>query len=195
MATIITSAQAAAAWPGFSSLAAAEQTQLLADVTDAIETYCGRVFTGGVVSYTEYHDGANRPRIWLKHRPVVTVTSVTINGTALDNSNNDAWTVNTDTGELIRGDGQDDPRFASWFPRGTRNVVVVYTAGFSAVPSGVQRAALAWLKTLSDVGRVGGAYKSESIGEYSYTAGDLSAASMPGLVALLLSRYTEEAIA
>ena len=39
--------------------------------------------------YAEDLDGRDLPRVWLANRPVIAVTSVTVDGTALDNTAGD----------------------------------------------------------------------------------------------------------
>ena len=60
--------------------------------------------------------------IILRKKPVISITSLTIDGTAADSSN---YSVNTDTGELY---------YQTGYTFGWQNIEVVYTAGYSLVP-------------------------------------------------------------
>lgn len=80
----------------------------------------------GVVSrrtFTETYSGRGDRAILLRRRPVVSVVSVTVDGTVVTD-----WSV-TEHGVLTRTAG-------SW-PRGVDNVVAVYVAGRAQVPAAV----------------------------------------------------------
>jgi len=166
MPDLVTNAQVLAGWPGLARLDPIEQAALLTAASRAIERYCNRTFA--VTAYTETHSGRNLPRVWLANRPVVAVTSVTVDGQALDNTTGDAWTVTPETGELLRGGGRGDPRFAPWFPWGRNNIVVAYTAGFATVPADVQLAARYLVQHMSESRKGIGPIRSETIGDYAY---------------------------
>ena len=51
---------------------------LIAAVSAAISQYCNRNF--GINAYTENYSGSGNDTLWLKQRPIVSVTSVTMNG-------------------------------------------------------------------------------------------------------------------
>jgi hypothetical protein len=186
---LVTTAEVENAWAGFSALATDEKTALIDVVSSAIAQHAGREFQS--TTYTEYHDGKNRPRLWLRHTPVISITSVSINGTALDNTDGTAWTIDLESGELLYGTGDNgDPAFNPWFPIGKKNIVVVYAAGYAAIPADVKRAAILWMQAISGQHQAGGgAYKSESLGDYSYTLADPSLQEMPPLVRMLLKPY------
>lgn len=179
MADLITTADLPAA------LAARDDAAALVSAASRwVERYCRRTFAQAEV--TEKYDGRNLPRIWLDRTPVVEVASVTVNGAALDNSQGMGWTFDPDTGELLRGPGTDDPRFAPWFPRGRRNVEVTYTGGYEPIPDDVQRATLICVQHLADGSEATGVIRSESVGAYSYTLADPSLLAFPPLAASLL---------
>jgi hypothetical protein len=168
-------------------LARTDLQDLIDDANAAVDMRCNRTFA--VTTYTEAHDGENGPRVWLRNPPILSITSVTINGTALDNTFGDAWTFSPGSGELLRGNGQDDPRFAPWFPKGRQNVVTVYNGGFSPLPGAVRRATLVLVKHLAAATKVTGMFRSESIGDYSYTIGDPESVAFPPLAAELLEDF------
>jgi hypothetical protein len=180
--------EVAASWSAFASLDYAEQAAIIEAASQSIEAYCRRAFA--VTSYTETIDGTNKPRLWLTNRPVVSITSVTLDGSTLSASD---YHVETGTGCLWRGAreyGYPDHRM-SW-PIGVGNVVVVYSAGYSTIPAPVKRAAVVQCKYLSDTSRASSVYSYESIGDYSYktaTIGESSGQALAPSVANLLATY------
>lgn len=188
--TYATPADVASAWPAFAKLPDVEQSALIAAACASIRAFCRRSFTQQ--TYVETHSGRNRSRLWLNVRPVVQVAAAVVNGEALDNSRGDAWTFKPASGELVRGDGLCDPRFAAWFPTGTGNVVVTYSGGYDPIPDDVKRAAILTVQTIQAAGKLSGAYKSESIGDYSYTLNDALRNPIPPTAAFLLSRYIQD---
>lgn len=190
--TYVTPDQVAAAWPAFAKIPTAEQTDLIAAASAAIQARVRR--TLGMQTHVEVHSGRNRPRIWLRVRPVVAVSQVTVDGDPLDDSQGTAWTFVAETGELVRGDGLGDSRFAPWFPAGVGNVVVTYAAGYDPIPADVRRATILTVQALHAASALSGAYKSESIGDYSYTLNDGLVDAVPPVAARLVSRYVQDEV-
>lgn len=175
-------------WPGFGNLSAYEQASLLNVASQKVVNFCRRGFGQALV--TETKSGKNRPRLWLDLKPVISVVSVTVNGFALDNTFNNAWYFKPATGELGRGNGQDDLRFATWFPAGSNNVIVQYWAGYASVPDPIIRATAWAVKWLHAQGKVTGIYSSESIGDYSYSLNpEALSMTLPAHIASLCADY------
>lgn len=193
MADLITQDQIAAIGkpfgPVYSALADSERAALITDASAAVESFCRRTF--GQQSYVETYDGRNLPRVWLRQLPVIAVAAVSVNGEVLDNTYGDAWSFDSGTGELRRGSGHDDVRFAAWFPAGRGNVQVTYTAGYLEIPPAVQRATILTVRYLYELGRKDWLAQSESIGDYSYTLAQtaLTGAMLPPHVAGLLADW------
>jgi hypothetical protein len=123
------------------ALAAKAGTQLPALISAASRLFqrrAGRQLVGA--TYTETRDGKNRSRLFLKEPPITSVTSITINGQAVDNTQGNAWAFVPDTGELVLYDGNGPSRFERWFPSGVQNVQVVYVGGYSVVPDDIKQA-------------------------------------------------------
>jgi hypothetical protein len=190
MADLITTAELVNAVPSLATRT--DLSQLVAAASLAVENRVGRTFARETI--TEHHDGRNLPRIWLRRRPVASVTSLTIDGTLIDNTGGDAYDFDPDTGEFWRGPNQGGSRFNSPFPTGKRGVVVVYVGGYDPIPADVKQATIIVAKHLADASRTPGTYKSESIGDYSYTLGDLTANGLPGAAEALLAKYIENAV-
>ena len=182
--TYATAAEVLAAWPGLAAIDEAEQAELIAVANAAVNDALRRDVL--LAERTERHSGRNRSRIWLKVRPVVAVASVAIDGIGAV----DEYRLDPETGELVRGPNRGDPRFGPWFPRGVRNVEVVYTGGYDPVPPPIKRAVILTARRIHDAGGVSGVYASESIGDYSYTLGDGSSA-VPDAALRLLRPYRD----
>lgn len=180
-------------WPAFAKLAATAQARLIDAATKRVDKVCRRPYGFWQQTVTETFNGRNLPSLWLRCRPVVQVAAVTINGTALDNTYGTAWCVNQKTGRLVRGDGQDDNRFAAWFPAGEQNCVVTYFAGYQTLPDEIVFATALIVRWLRERGKVSGVYKAESLGDYSYTLSEEGkAGTLPGDIMDLLSDYVQD---
>ena len=180
-------------WPAFANLSATAQRRKINAASSRVDEVCRRPFGFAQQSVTEVFSPRNRSSVYLTLRPVISVMAVTLNGDVLDNSLGDAWTVHPDTGRLIRGDGQDDPRFAPWWPAGDRNLSVQYWGGYQALPDDLVMATAYLVRWLHERGKVAGIYQSESVGGWSGTlaSGGLSR-TVPDHVMALLSDYVIE---
>lgn len=193
MADLITTADVAAV-PELSVLIGrADLASMITLVSDLVETEVGRPLSQATLT-DELYDGGGLPRIWLRRTPVSSVTAVKINGTALDNTDGEAWTIQAQTGRLTLGPGSDDSTFAPRFPRGSGNVAVSYVGGPSPIPERVKRACLAMLKYAVDAVRRSGNYKSESIGDYSYTLAEIQPGDLPPSVTVWLKGLHTEVV-
>ena len=107
---------------------------LINAASEAIETACGRQFNE--TAYTEYCDGDGKDRLVLRQRPVASITDIwddqDRNFTDATKLDSDDYFLDGDAGIVILLDAT--------FARGARNVQVVYTAGYSAVPTGIVQA-------------------------------------------------------
>jgi hypothetical protein len=163
---------------------------LIADADAAILGYIGRTIEQATL--TEFYSGDGTQMLVLKQRPVTTVTSVHVDQSGYSGQGSGAfdstteWTAGEDfyirtvvenesnTGELvaIKGPGtftaDHQPKTWGEWPLGTGNIKVVYTAGYSTVPSdlaGACRMLVSWMRASRDNGR---AIESEKLGSYSY---------------------------
>ncbi len=181
MADLVTTAEVLARVPSL-----ATHPALAALVTAAsahVENHCRRVFASETL--TEWHNGDGWARLWLRRAPVTSLTSVEVNGSAQDV---DDFTVNERTGELVWGTS-GDYRHGNPFPRGRRNIKVIYVAGYASVPTPVKEATVQVVKQLADAAAVSGVYQSESIGDYSYSLAQGTVDSLPPMAAVLLAPY------
>lgn len=158
-----------ASWPGLSKYAEQARQDLVDDANAAVRDHLNRELL--LAERTEWLSGRNRPRLHLSVTPIVSVDALAIDGVDQDPAEGRAWTFDPRTGALYRGDGRGDPRFARPFPRGVRNVVATYTAGYDAVPGPVRRATILAARALHDLAAASGVYQFEMIGNYSYSLG------------------------
>jgi hypothetical protein len=114
---------------------------LIISVTDRVEDHLARQVVPR--AKTEYLDGDGRVDIGLGNYPVDTLTSVeflnddgTV-GTTVDvtDGTGDLW-LRKEIGVLVMKPGQ------STFPKGVRNVKVIYSPGFNPVPNSITAAAM-----------------------------------------------------
>jgi len=106
-----------------------------------IENYCNRQFRQ--VTHTERFDGVSVTEILMNQWPISSITSVHVDSkrafgvdTLVDPSNYELF-------QDERGESILVQRFDQAFPRGNKNVKIIYTAGYSAfadVPSDIQLA-------------------------------------------------------
>jgi hypothetical protein len=131
---IISLAEAKAALNITASTWDTELATYVTAASQAIDRLCGPVITRTITGET-HHGG--RHSIWLRHTPVVTISSIveydgTV-ATTLAAETNTAKTANDYAIDLATGRvTRRQSNFASRFPIGMNNVVVTYTAGRGA---------------------------------------------------------------
>ena len=158
-------------------------TSLVNGASEAIENFCRRRF--GEAEYTEYHDGADSALLLLDHTPVKSVDEVREGPCrdfeGCDPIDEDDYVLYPEEGLLLRTSGM--------FPRGMRNVRVVYTAGYSSVPAVVGQACAALVASWFNRGHQGGdGLESEQFGDYS---AKYASRALPSEVTELLVRYSD----
>jgi hypothetical protein len=102
-------------------------TRLITAVSVGIQSWLNRTLASA--SYTETRNGTGTKRLVLSNYPVSAVASVTVDGVAVPSYN----FVFDQYGIELAGDV---------FPRGTGNVVVAYTAGYTEVPADIEQACI-----------------------------------------------------
>ncbi|GAG16820.1 unnamed protein product, partial [marine sediment metagenome] len=110
-----------------------------------LDAYNGKIenFIGVTMintSYTESYDGDDTDWIFLDHYPIISVTSLSIDGTALSIVTDEDFYIYADTGEIKL----DDTTFTS---TDYRNVDFVYVAGHGAARANVPAVLKNTLKT------------------------------------------------
>jgi len=101
---------------------------LIPRISAFIQTYCNRKFPQA--NHTEQSNGLGSRSIILRHPPINSVASITIDGTSAVLTD---FTYDSEAGILIKKNG--------FFSVGWQNVVVVYNGGFSLIPADIIRVA------------------------------------------------------
>jgi hypothetical protein len=164
----------------------------------AWENACGRTFASG--TRTEVLDGNGLDHVFLKHTPITSITSITIED---DDGSSHTMTVATDvlydaaTGRV--NIGPDNTSDYDVFPLGKRNVTIVYVGGYgsTAIPDDVQEAVVLWAICLyaESSSYQNAAFTQESLGEHSakrITSDDVE--RMMGQVNTILMRYMRDGV-
>lgn len=124
------------AWLSIPATQTADDVLLARLITAAsgyIGTWLGR--TLGIASYTEIRDGTGGQRLGFRHTPAQAVQSVIVDGMAISPS----------AGAPQPGYLFDDrvmTLIGHRFTRGESNVVLAYTAGFTATPAELEQACI-----------------------------------------------------
>jgi len=157
-----------------------------------IEGMCGRPAGGFETgTWTEFFDGNDTERAWLKCWPVTAITSVsyrdnvgaftTIDSTSYRYGNRgELYRTGAAYGRFPNNDGYGWGELATgrqWsteprWDEGTGNYRAIYTGGYATIPAALAHAVHVQIDgVLSSAGGSGG-MQSESIGDYSYTRAD-----------------------
>ena len=154
---------------------------LINAASQAIERYLDRSIKSQ--SYTELHHGRRQDGILLRQWPVTAISEVRFDA---DHEFSEADTL-VPADEYGIGDDQNSViMYDRVVPRGNNNVRVIYTAGYAAVPSDIEYAALLYCEWLylfrnrQDIGR-----PSKSKGDESMAISQ----GMPEIVMQLIAPY------
>ena len=158
-------------------------TSLIASVSEAVEQYCAREFAAK--ERTEFHDGSGATALIMRCRPIIAVSSVNddLSRKFADSTRiaPEAYVFYPEAGVIRLDDGV--------FAHGLRNVQVVYTAGYAAIPPAVEQAANILAAHFFNRGRQGGdGVASESLGSYTVSYND---SEWPAAAKGLLCQYRE----
>jgi hypothetical protein len=184
MSDLVTVAEVTAAWADFANLDASEQSSLIEAASRYVTDYTRRNFLR--TTYTEVLSGTGHKDLRLANYPILSVTSVTIDGVAETD-----YVMLPEEGILVRGDADDDPRGSIGWDRGTRNITVVYIGGEIHVPEPVKRATILMAKEIQQRTDAG-TFRREKIGDYEYETGGQEAGlygRVPSVVSMLLAPY------
>jgi hypothetical protein len=191
---LVTTAEVANAWGGFSALPVDEQAALITSVSRAVEKSLGYAVTTGTYTETVRPENTRIVRL-AKASPVLSIMSIVYGKTG---------STTPITNYSIVGDGSSGEievyqsfvvgfrypdRLYSGDPR-YGDVTVIYTAGYDTVdvPGDLKRAAILAIKSVTDSVKVG-AFRSESIGAYSYAIANPAASAIPDSAMALLKPW------
>lgn len=197
MADLTTLSAVRVSLPRLASVADAEIERLIDEATSLIEGYTGRTF-GGSITFTEKHNPEGTGSIYLRQRPVTSITSVTVGlpdaARVMDSSE---YVCDLRTGELRTKSA------AQWFPSdwstspfgsGFQTVQVVYVA--SDLPAAVVGRTMAVVNRACAQLASDPSVKSKSLGDASYTLNAVAdAAVLTDEDIKVLSRFKRWALA
>ena len=133
MSTLLVTVQEAKRHLRINTFDSDDQLSAMVEVaTDACQQYTGRTWAPTTV--TETHDGG-KTALALRATPVQSITSVTVNGVAIANSE---CYYDATTGLLYRG----LPPWPTYWTPGIGNVVVTFLAGAATVPPSIRHGVL-----------------------------------------------------
>ena len=146
MADLITPARAAMV-PSLTGINAAYLAALVSAASNMIIKYCKRDFVDTAYVDEEY-DGEGTYVLMLRQFPIITLTSV-------ETMESDGTLLTCLTAQFRTDDDVGEIRHIpectcdyTYFPKGYRNILVTYQAGFATIPEDVQEATaqtVAWL--------------------------------------------------
>jgi uncharacterized phiE125 gp8 family phage protein len=164
-------------------------TRAINNATAAIEKYCARRFAS--TTYTaERHNGTGTKFLYLNHKPIISVSSVTVDGDAVteaaDYEDEDKYWIEP----MIKGGKAEGALYLpNGWSVGEQNVVVTYVAGYGSIPYDVRRATATLIKEWYNMYSNKDGLKSESIGRYSYSFAALPPETMKHIESIL-DNYT-----
>ena len=129
---------------------------ILEGVDQRIKRYIGRDVESATYS-AELHDATGTDdALRLKHWPIISVSAVSIEGTALASAE---YQIDKPAGVLYRRNATDSTSTAVW-DEGRRNISATYTAGYATVPADLREAtitqsAYAWRQSRPGGNRIG----------------------------------------
>lgn len=129
-----------------------DPTNLVAGLVSAVSTQIQN-FLGyqlAVANYTRTFNGTNSDRLLLPDRPIISVSSLTIDTIPVLQASppGPGFLFDSKFLYLTPGNSRNFGVFSlSRFNRGIQNVVVSYSAGYSTIPFDIQQACLNWLQS------------------------------------------------
>lgn len=158
----------------YSGLAESKLKDHFSETVEAMITeHTGEVY-GSTQQYTEDYDGDGTDTLFLKHSPVVSVSSLSIDDVNYQSTEYEVY----DSGYIrlvgYRGSAIDNAlgTYGAVFPIGQNNITVVYTANNSTVPGFVKLAALLMITELALVSERAGVDGSLAVSRASTRAGE-----------------------
>ncbi len=160
--------------------------RLIDYASERIESHCGRAFASEAI--TEYQDGSGTDSLVLRRRPVTALTAV-----YEDADREFATETEIPAAELaLYPEAGIVVRPGSVFPRGTRNVKAVYTAGYATVPDDLAVACVKLAASWYAHARAGAdGVARETLGDYTAV---YAALPLPADVEAITTHYREPAV-
>lgn len=155
-----------------------------------IQSFCGKALVQA--TYTEYYDGSGVEELILKNYPIASVTSLNIDGSRTFGSSTD---INVADNVIIDANSGIITLWHNYsvFPKGLRNVKVVYVAGYAtnAIPYDLQQACKQTAMMIYKR-----QYQDQKVGIASETIGDKTTtyelADIPKTAQAIIKRYQKQ---
>lgn len=149
--------------------------RMIDTASEAIERFCDREFVSR--SQTEYQYGSRTDRILLKHFPVTAVAELWIDNSSdfTDSTNQlaaDEFFIDQEVGVGLKP--------GRLFGRGTRNIKITYTAGFTTIPKDLENACIQYVELLYDM------WSDRRLGETTKSKGDESITYVQGVPTIIV---------
>ena len=154
--------------------------QSIVDASDSyVASYCDRIFDEA--TYTEYLDGPGKTKITLEQYPVTAITEINYDPSGVFGAD----TVLDSTEYTFTSGGEVIFRYTA--PKGHKALKVIYTAGYTTIPTDLNRAGVLlaefWYRHRAR-GEIGVSSKTKQQEIVNY-----SKAGIPPEVEVLLNRY------
>ena len=153
---------------------------LIAVASQRISSYCNRVFEPA--TYTETFDGRRQNEVLLSQFPITSITSVHIDSSRVFGATSllpvDDYDADTDTGMVRFHNGN--------LPSGSKNIQIVYDAGYAVIPADLDYACVMFVEFLynqNDDRRIGIKSKGKDQESVTYILG------MPQEVVEIIDHY------
>jgi hypothetical protein len=155
------------------ALASVDPTYLALLISSAsiqLQNWARRCFVSQ--KFTESFDGEGDQTLFLKNYPITNIEQVDF--VDMDGTVNIVMANGADfTKYFFIGDGGEidfilnNPGGYERFPRGFKNVKIIYTAGYSPIPEDIQEACAEQIVFINDQGSANSSIKSEKLGDFS----------------------------
>ena len=178
---------------GTSGMSDAIAQTYLDTAADKVDSLCRTKFES--TALTEEYCGDGERTLWVNHLPVISITSVTIDGSTSWTEDTDYFLVDERRLVIPESDtfNARTRSFSSVWPRGTNNVDIVYNYGYATTPDPVKLAIAklvqAWYTQDGSEG-----LSAESLGPRSVSYGSDSSSGVPMIVTTLLQNYVEAGV-
>ncbi len=168
-----------------------ELNQLINSVSMSFNTYCNRWLLLGT-DLTEFYDGTGKTRLYLNRYPI-TSTNLTIE-IYIDSSRSFAASTQITSTEIVVYDEEGYVVYTGGFPRGHKNIKVIYSGGIGPVGTATvlpediiwaTREMCAFLRKREQEGNIGTSSVTYSNGGVTY---DIDLA-MPNYVKQVVDKY------
>lgn len=141
-------------------------TSHIEEAEAVIDRICNTSFTSAAVT-SEKHDGNDMDTLQLRHYPLISVTSLTIQGTSVMTSHVYVYTGIEGAGMIKLSEDAEKTTFEIDDPQG---IVVSYTYGYASVPIIIRRATANVAARMLLAQQIGGTYDDLA----TFTIGELS---------------------